>query len=208
MEVIKMEETNEEQHQAFKVLEVAFDGDDIKRNFNKVIRLVANFTKSDDIQIFKYDKSKNRVYNFLSLKDKSSKQNKLIESYLLKGYYDGFLDNPESGLKTTIHEIDTSYNKYAIVIKNKNNLNNALNNKYINIVNRIFKLLLEKMEDRDVLKKAYLTDPLTGIGNRAYYREVAEKLTKDGLIIYRYWNNLPRNYNEYKFYRQLVPIPI
>lgn len=38
--------------------------------------------------------------------------------------------------------------------------------------------------------------------------ELAEKLTKGGLIIYRYWNNLPQNYNEYKFYRRLVPIPI
>ena len=38
--------------------------------------------------------------------------------------------------------------------------------------------------------------------------ELAEKLTKDGLVIYRYWNNLPKSYNEYKFYRRLVPIPI
>ena len=37
---------------------------------------------------------------------------------------------------------------------------------------------------------------------------LAEKLAKDGLNIYRYWNNLPKNYNEYKFYRRLVPIPI
>ena len=38
--------------------------------------------------------------------------------------------------------------------------------------------------------------------------ELAEKLTKKGLTIYRYWNNLPQNYNEYKFYRRMVPIPI
>lgn len=38
--------------------------------------------------------------------------------------------------------------------------------------------------------------------------ELAENLTKEGLTIYRYWNNLPKNYNEYKFYRRLVPIPI
>lgn len=37
---------------------------------------------------------------------------------------------------------------------------------------------------------------------------LAEKLTKEGLMIYRYWNNLPQNYNEYKFYRRLVPIPL
>lgn len=38
--------------------------------------------------------------------------------------------------------------------------------------------------------------------------QIAEKLTTEGLIIYRYWNNMPKNYNEYKFYRRLVPIPI
>ena len=38
--------------------------------------------------------------------------------------------------------------------------------------------------------------------------ELAENLTKNGKTIYRYWNPLPKNYNEYKFYRQLVPIPL
>lgn len=38
--------------------------------------------------------------------------------------------------------------------------------------------------------------------------ELAEKLTKNGLVIYRYWNYLPKSYNEYKFYRRLVPIPV
>lgn len=42
--------------------------------------------------------------------------------------------------------------------------------------------------------------------------EKADKLVlllkKDGKVIYRYWNNLPKTYNEYKFYSRLVPIPI
>ena len=37
---------------------------------------------------------------------------------------------------------------------------------------------------------------------------LAKQLSDDGFIIYRYWNNLPQSYNEYKFYRRLVPIPI
>lgn len=37
---------------------------------------------------------------------------------------------------------------------------------------------------------------------------LAENLAKDGLTIYRYWNNLPKSFNEYKFYRRLVPIPL
>ena len=42
--------------------------------------------------------------------------------------------------------------------------------------------------------------------------ENADKLVKtlkqEGNVIYRYWNFLPKNYNEYKFYSRLVPIPI
>ena len=38
--------------------------------------------------------------------------------------------------------------------------------------------------------------------------ELADELTKEGKTIYRYWNNLPKDYNEYKFYRRLVPIPL
>lgn len=34
------------------------------------------------------------------------------------------------------------------------------------------------------------------------------KLTNKGLKIYRYWNNMPENYSEYKFYERLVPIPL
>ena len=38
--------------------------------------------------------------------------------------------------------------------------------------------------------------------------KLVEKLTADGKTIYRYWNNLPKTYNEYKFYSRLVPIPL
>lgn len=38
--------------------------------------------------------------------------------------------------------------------------------------------------------------------------ELVEKLTQQGKIIYRYWNTLPKSYNEYKFYSRLVPIPL
>ena len=38
--------------------------------------------------------------------------------------------------------------------------------------------------------------------------KTAEKTKKEGLTIYRYWDNLPENYNEYKFYKRLVAIPL
>lgn len=37
---------------------------------------------------------------------------------------------------------------------------------------------------------------------------LAKELTSTGLTIYRYWNCLPETYNEYKFYKRLVPIPL
>ena len=38
--------------------------------------------------------------------------------------------------------------------------------------------------------------------------ELVKSLKADGKIIYRYWEPLPKTYNEYKFYSRLVPIPI
>ena len=38
--------------------------------------------------------------------------------------------------------------------------------------------------------------------------KIVKELKKEGLTIYRYWNTLPKNFNEYKFYSRLVPIPI
>ena len=35
-----------------------------------------------------------------------------------------------------------------------------------------------------------------------------KELENKGITIYRYWDNLPENYNEYKFYRRLIPIPL
>ena len=37
---------------------------------------------------------------------------------------------------------------------------------------------------------------------------LAKSLKEEGKTIYRYWNPLPQNFNEYKFYSRLVPIPV
>lgn len=37
---------------------------------------------------------------------------------------------------------------------------------------------------------------------------LVKTLQSKGLTIYRYWNPLPKSYNEYKFYSRLVPIPL
>ena len=38
--------------------------------------------------------------------------------------------------------------------------------------------------------------------------KLVSDLEKSGMQIYRYWNELPKSYNEYKFYSRLVPVPI
>jgi len=37
---------------------------------------------------------------------------------------------------------------------------------------------------------------------------IAKELIDKGFEVYRYWNAIPENYNEYKFYSRLVPLPI
>lgn len=38
--------------------------------------------------------------------------------------------------------------------------------------------------------------------------KIVRKFNDNNIIIYRYWNQLPKTYNEYKFYSRLVPIPL
>ena len=38
--------------------------------------------------------------------------------------------------------------------------------------------------------------------------KIVAKLKQEGKTIYRYWNLVPENFNEYKFYSRLVPMPI
>ncbi len=37
---------------------------------------------------------------------------------------------------------------------------------------------------------------------------IVKKLISRDITIYRYWNKIPKNFGEYKFYERLVPIPI
>ncbi|MCR4880436.1 MAG: hypothetical protein K6A44_00575 [bacterium] len=46
------------------------------------------------------------------------------------------------------------------------------------------------------------------LGDEFQADELAQELQKKGLRIYRYWEELPKDYGEYKFFRNLVPIPL
>ena len=38
--------------------------------------------------------------------------------------------------------------------------------------------------------------------------EIGYKLEKQGLLIFRYWEGLPKTFDEYNFYKYLIPIPL
>ena len=76
-----------------------------------------------------------------------------------------------------------------------------------------FKALDQKYRDINLLKfnidriKSPFCYPcLTATNEEA--DKLAEYFEKEGKIIYRYWEELPKTFNEYKFYRRLVPIPL
>lgn len=39
-------------------------------------------------------------------------------------------------------------------------------------------------------------------------QEIGYNLEKQGMLIYRYWDGLPSNFDEYNFYKYLIPIPL
>lgn len=63
-------------------------------------------------------------------------------------------------------------------------------------------LKIELKEDSIPFCYPYLAPDIKSADALAY------DLMSKGLTIYRYWDNLPQSYNEYKFYSRLVPIPL
>lgn len=76
-----------------------------------------------------------------------------------------------------------------------------------------FKVLDKKYRDINLLKfnldkiKSPFCYPCLTATNEEADR-LAENLEREGKTIYRYWGELPKAFNEYKFYRRLVPIPL
>lgn len=60
--------------------------------------------------------------------------------------------------------------------------------------------------DFEYIKSPFCYPCLTATDEEA--DRLAESLERDGKTIYRYWGELPKTFNEYKFYRRLVPIPL
>ncbi len=178
---------------AYETLEVAFDGDDITKNLYKVMEKVASFTAAEDIQIYKYDKKTSKLDEYKSLNNS--------ERVIVGTYYNFENDDianynliSNSNTLVSFSTIETDSSKYIIVLKNNNALDEAINDQYMRIIERIFKLIFEKIEDNkekkdaydklsaayQKVKEAYVTDALTGIGNRTGYSMLTDEMFKDG----------------------------
>ncbi len=85
------------------------------------------------------------------------------------------------------------------------------NHKAIDKRNMIFEKYKAKLGESNLIKTDYKYSPFC-YPYLARDTETANKLAKElsanGLTIYRYWNELPKSYSEYKFYSRLVPIPL
>ena len=139
---------------------------------------------------------------------------KLAEIYpkLIADNAHAFFDEPKgfacfnSGVKFGLGE-----NAYLMFGKNLpeqkdyEDLKEKLNTNFLNFHQKYSSINLLKINtDR---KKYPFCYPLL-VSTTKEADEIVKKLEKQGYIIYRYWNNLPVNFNEYKFYSRLIPIPV
>ena len=79
------------------------------------------------------------------------------------------------------------------------------NNGFIKFHERYGKQNLLKIENVDGIC-SFVYPLLVNTENEA--NSIVKELKKEGKTIYRYWNPLPKSFNEYKFYSRLIPIPI
>lgn len=73
-----------------------------------------------------------------------------------------------------------NYKRYEEIFKSKNELNISL--------------------EKDEIPFVY---PLY-----TQYEQIGYDLEKQGLLIFRYWDGLPKTFDEYNFYKYLIPIPL
>ncbi len=145
---------------AFNIIEMTFRDDNIEYNIKKALHSISKLIKVDDIQVFKYDSNKNVFDNIGFLNRKYENINDLY-------FGNEKIDNIE------ITSLD---NYYAVVIINSEIVDKETNKKYLDILRKTFTIIFNKIEMQTRMKKAFITDSLTGLNNRAYYSEVTNNI--------------------------------
>ena len=120
-----------------------------------------------------------------------------LESFILYPNYFGICDGNVDKLVKTFASI---YSPHKVT--GNHEIKRKIFDKYHNIYADTNQLSFDISEEAIPFCYPYLASTIEEAD------KLVEKLTARGLTIYRYWNQLPASYNEYKFYSRLVPIPL
>ncbi len=137
------------------------------------------------------------------------------ESYLLYPNYFGICDNNVDKLAEIYPKLIVD-NAHAFYAKPKGFATIYSPHKFKNSNpdrREIFDKIHEKLADRNQLNIGMPENAIPFCypflaKNLEEADDLVKILQNKGLAIYRYWNPLPKSYNEYKFYSRLVPIPL
>ena len=85
------------------------------------------------------------------------------------------------------------------------------NQELIAIRKKIFEEIHNKYKDINLLNIDLDSTPFCYpclVDTEEHADKIVQELIAEGKTIYRYWNCMPKNFNEYKFYSRLIPIPL
>ena len=172
-DIDRLVKTTKMWHSAFDALESAFLTEDITHNVDSVLKVLSKYLNTDDIQIFKYDRI-NMKFDFFQVLNSDKAPLYLETKDYLKNRKRKKYTKPEN---MSFIEARTKYSDYIIAIKDPK-LDELTSQKYLETIQRIFQLMFFKLESEEEKIKIYLTDPLTGIGNRVAYDDSTKKFFK------------------------------
>ena len=165
---------------AFNALDIAFKGDDIRKNLQDVIKLQIKSSPFEDIQIYKYDK-KNNVLVAAAYLDE---ENPLITSMKYENVVGQSFDLKDEHGKhnVSITRFAGENNHYIMLIKHKNPITTTPELYCEEVIKKTWVRIVDTLETQDKIKKAYLTDPVTNVGNRAGYAEYVKNIFNNSKI--------------------------
>ena len=164
----KKEEVLDVWNNAFRIVEIALGDFDMVKNISLSLKLITEYTKASDIQIFKFSNETNEMSNFANLKNNKGEK---VSTF----YTNGKLNNNIDELR-----IQVNNNCYIVLICNNKIKDIDFKTKYLKILERVFKIIFKKYELEEKVSKALTTDELTKTYNRYYYRQITKELFENG----------------------------
>lgn len=79
-----------------------------------------------------------------------------------------------------ITKFTNQYNNYVMITESKNKIETTSEVYCEQVIKKTWQLILEKLGYQDKIREAYTTDPLTKVGNRAYYSEMTNNIFNEG----------------------------